>query len=44
MPRAAVPAKLHIVAEPLPKTATGKVDRKSLDRLHELSTAKGRTS
>ncbi|MFF3751662.1 AMP-binding protein [Streptomyces sp. NPDC002018] len=44
LPRAAVPAKLHIVAEPLPKTATGKVDRKALDRLHELSTAKGRTS
>ncbi|MFJ1601469.1 AMP-binding protein [Streptomyces sp. NPDC088261] len=44
LPRAAVPAQLRIVDEPLPKTATGKVDRRALDRLHPLSSAKGRTS
>ncbi|MFJ1915724.1 AMP-binding protein [Streptomyces sp. NPDC088147] len=44
LPRAAVPAKLRIVDEPLPKTATGKVDRKALDRLDELSTVSTVTS
>ncbi|MDX3850050.1 AMP-binding protein [Streptomyces sp. AK02-01A] len=44
LPRAAVPSKLRILDEPLPKTATGKVDRKALDRPQDLSTAKERTS
>ncbi|MFC8538568.1 AMP-binding protein [Streptomyces sp. NPDC057249] len=33
LPRAAVPGVLRITDEPLPKTATGKVDRTALDRL-----------
>jgi amino acid adenylation domain-containing protein len=33
LPRAAIPAVLRIVDEPLPKTRTGKVDRAALDRL-----------
>ncbi|WP_189974543.1 AMP-binding protein, partial [Streptomyces avidinii] len=33
LPRAAVPHQLAVTEHPLPKTATGKVDRKALDRL-----------
>ncbi|MFJ4781430.1 AMP-binding protein [Streptomyces sp. NPDC088762] len=33
LPRAAVPHQLVLTDAPLPKTATGKVDRKALDRL-----------
>ncbi|WP_327411567.1 AMP-binding protein [Streptomyces sp. NBC_01233] len=33
LPRAAVPHQLTLTDTPLPKTATGKVDRKALDRL-----------
>jgi len=44
LPQAAVPATMQIVDEPLPKTSTGKVDRNTVDRLHELSRAKGRLS
>ncbi|GHB52105.1 hypothetical protein GCM10010347_22470 [Streptomyces cirratus] len=33
LPRAAVPTQLTLTDEPLPKTATGKVDRKALDRI-----------
>ncbi|MFI7354069.1 AMP-binding protein [Streptomyces avidinii] len=33
LPRAAVPHQLTVTDHPLPKTATGKVDRKTLDRL-----------
>ncbi|MFG2991714.1 AMP-binding protein [Streptomyces sp. NPDC048257] len=35
LPRAAVPHQLTVTDEPLPKTATGKVDRKALDRLDQ---------
>lgn len=44
LPQAAIPATMQIVDEPLPKTSTGKVDRNAVDRLHELSRAKGRPS
>ncbi|NDZ80111.1 amino acid adenylation domain-containing protein [Streptomyces sp. SID10853] len=56
LPRAAVPGVLLITDEPLPKTATGKVDRTALDRLRgpspappadrpqELTPVEGRTS
>ncbi|MER5732706.1 AMP-binding protein [Streptomyces sp. NPDC002138] len=33
LPRNAVPTQLTLTDEPLPRTATGKVDRKALDRL-----------
>lgn len=35
LPRAAVPHQLTVTDTPLPKTATGKVDRKALDRLDQ---------
>ncbi|MBT2479855.1 AMP-binding protein [Streptomyces sp. ISL-94] len=35
LPRAAVPHQLVLTDAPLPKTATGKVDRKALDRLDQ---------
>ncbi|MFG2877434.1 AMP-binding protein [Streptomyces sp. NPDC048337] len=35
LPRAAVPHQLTLTDAPLPKTATGKVDRKALDRLDQ---------
>ncbi|MFF0745836.1 AMP-binding protein [Streptomyces sp. NPDC004111] len=38
LPRAAVPGHLTLIDVPLPKTATGKVDRKALDRLDQLTT------
>ncbi|WP_435059637.1 AMP-binding protein [Streptomyces sp. bgisy060] len=38
LPRAAVPAQLTVIDAALPKTATGKVDRKALDRLPSLFT------
>ncbi|MFJ6700908.1 AMP-binding protein [Streptomyces sp. NPDC091272] len=38
LPRAAVPGHLTLIDAPLPKTATGKVDRKALDRLDQLTT------
>jgi acyl-coenzyme A synthetase/AMP-(fatty) acid ligase len=44
LPRAAIPSAMRIVDEPLPRTATGKVDRTAVDRLHELTSAKGRKS
>ncbi|MFJ3514641.1 MULTISPECIES: AMP-binding protein [unclassified Streptomyces] len=37
LPRAAVPHQLTVTEAPLPKTATGKVDRKALDRLEQPS-------
>ncbi|MET9324286.1 AMP-binding protein [Streptomyces sp. NPDC003038] len=39
LPRAAVPHQLTLTDAPLPKTATGKVDRKALDRLDQLTPA-----
>jgi amino acid adenylation domain-containing protein len=42
LPRAAIPSAMRILDEPLPRTATGKVDRTAIVRLHELSSAKGR--
>ncbi|RSS83339.1 AMP-binding protein [Streptomyces sp. WAC06614] len=39
LPRAAVPTQLTLTEAPLPKTATGKVDRKALDRLEPLAPA-----
>ncbi|MER5873166.1 AMP-binding protein [Streptomyces sp. NPDC002044] len=38
LPRAAVPHQLTLTDTPLPKTATGKVDRRALDRLDQLTT------
>ncbi|WP_423835049.1 AMP-binding enzyme [Streptomyces manipurensis] len=38
LPRAAVPHQLTVTDEPLPKTATGKVDRKALHTLVTPST------
>lgn len=38
LPRAAVPTQLTLTDSPLPKTATGKVDRNALDRLEQLTT------
>ncbi|MFJ7593242.1 AMP-binding protein [Streptomyces sp. NPDC097617] len=38
LPRAAVPHQLTVTETPLPKTATGKVDRKALDRLDRPAT------
>ncbi|MFD3544771.1 AMP-binding protein [Streptomyces sp. NPDC058655] len=37
LPRAAVPHQLTLTDDPLPKTATGKVDRKALDLLDRIS-------
>lgn len=37
LPRGAVPTQLTLTDEPLPKTATGKVDRKALDRITPLT-------
>ncbi|MFI5986747.1 AMP-binding protein [Streptomyces sp. NPDC051555] len=39
LPRNAVPTQLTLTDEPLPKTATGKVDRKALDRLTPITPA-----
>ncbi|MFJ3927832.1 AMP-binding protein [Streptomyces sp. NPDC090022] len=39
LPRAAVPTQLTLTDEPLPKTATGKVDRKALDQLAPIAPA-----
>lgn len=44
LPRAAVPTALRIVDEPLPKTATGKVDRTAVDRPAEPIRAERRVS
>lgn len=42
LPRAAVPSTLRIVDHPLPRTATGKVDRTAVAVLRESRTVKGR--
>ncbi|MEV7525755.1 AMP-binding protein [Streptomyces sp. NPDC091371] len=44
LPRAAVPHQLTVTDAPLPKTATGKVDRKALDRLDRLTLSTGSTT
>ncbi|GGZ97873.1 AMP-binding protein [Streptomyces subrutilus] len=36
LPRAAIPHQLTLTDEPLPKTATGKVDRRQLDQLDRI--------
>ncbi|MFD9008207.1 AMP-binding protein [Streptomyces sp. NPDC059552] len=44
LPRAAVPHQLTVTEQPLPKTATGKVDRKQLDRLDRPAPTTGSTT
>ncbi|EWC61339.1 Non-ribosomal peptide synthetase [Actinokineospora spheciospongiae] len=44
LPRNAIPKTLHISDVPLPKTATGKVDRKAVGTLTEQSTVERRVS
>ncbi|MEU2450826.1 AMP-binding protein [Streptomyces sp. NPDC012765] len=44
LPRAAVPHQLTVTEAPLPKTATGKVDRKQLDRLDRQAPTTGTTA
>lgn len=42
LPAAAIPSALGITDDPLPKTATGKIDRVAASRLHASSVAEGR--
>lgn len=44
LPRAAVPSVLRVLDRPLPRTSTGKVDRRALDRLTEPSIEGSRQS